>query len=80
LKYDTAMSEELRTEYESDYSQANPNRFAAKMQRGGKLVVLDPDIAAAFPDSAKVNTMLRSLLSSNPPSGKEASESSSTHI
>jgi hypothetical protein len=74
------MSEELRSEYEFDYSQAKPNRFAAKMQRGGKLVVLDPDIAAAFPDSAQVNTVLRSLLSSNPPSGKEASESPSTHI
>jgi hypothetical protein len=29
------MNDELRDEYQFDYKQAKPNRFAAKLQKGG---------------------------------------------
>jgi len=58
------MNDELREEYQFDYSKAKPNRFAAKLQKGGRLVVLDPEIAAAFPESRSVNDALKALLQS----------------
>ena len=60
------MSDELRTEYEFDYRQAKPNRFAAGLQSGGRLVVLDPEVAAAFQESQAVNAVLRALLQTMP--------------
>ena len=56
------MPEELRPEYDFDYGKAKPNRFAAELQNGGRLVVLDPDVAAAFRESAAVNAVLRAHL------------------
>jgi hypothetical protein len=43
------VSEELLTEYRFDYSKAKPNRFAARMQDGPVVVILEPDVADAFP-------------------------------
>jgi hypothetical protein len=60
------MSDELRDEYEFDYRQAKPNRFAAALQKGGRLVVLEPEVAAAFPDSGAVNALMRALLQAMP--------------
>jgi len=56
------MSDELRTEYEFDYTQAKPNRFAAKLKKGGCLVVLDPEVAAVFQSSQDVNALLRAIV------------------
>jgi len=61
------MSDELRDEYQFDYKQAKPNRFASKLQKGGRLVVLDPEVAAAFDDSEAVNAVLKALLKTMPP-------------
>ena len=60
------MSEELRAVYEFDYTQAKPNRFAQSMQQGGRLVVLDPEVAAVFQGSGAVNAVLRALLATMP--------------
>lgn len=60
------MADELRGEYQFDYRQAKPNRFAAALKKGGRLVVLDPEVAAAFPESGAVNAALRSLLQPTP--------------
>ncbi len=60
------MADELRAEYDFDYAKAKPNRFAAKLQKGGRLVVLDPEVAAAFQQSADVNAVLRALLATMP--------------
>ena len=35
------MSDELRDEYQFDYSKAKPNRFAATLKKGGRLVVVE---------------------------------------
>jgi hypothetical protein len=53
------MSDELRDEYQFDYRAAKPNRFAATLKKGGRLVVLDPEVAAAFQKSETVNAVLR---------------------
>jgi hypothetical protein len=60
------MSDDLRPEYEFDYRKAKPNRFAAKLKKGGRLVVLDPAIAAVFQDSKEVNAVLKALLKTMP--------------
>jgi len=60
------VSDELRDEYQFDYRQAKPNRFAAALQKGGRLVVLDPEVAAAFQQSDAVNAVLRALLQTMP--------------
>ena len=54
---------DVRPEYRFDYSQAKPNRFASRMTRPVVAVVLEPDIAAVFDSSAKVNAQLRSAIS-----------------
>ena len=56
------MSDELRDEYNFDYQQAKPNRFAAGVKAGGRLVALEPEVAAAFPGSAEVNAALKVLI------------------
>ena len=57
---------DLRPEYEFDYSQARPNRFASRL--GGKVVavVLEPDVAKVFDTSESVNRLLRSVISAVP--------------
>lgn len=60
------MSDELRDEYAFDYRQAKPNRFAAPLKKGGRLVVLEPEVAAAFHQSDAVNAVLRALLQTMP--------------
>ncbi|MEX2172290.1 MAG: hypothetical protein WD851_23420 [Pirellulales bacterium] len=60
------MSDELRDEYEFDYQQARPNRFAEQFPAGGRLVYLDPDVATVFSDAESVNRVLKALLATMP--------------
>jgi hypothetical protein len=56
-------SDELRPEYRFDYSKAVRGKYYKRLlQEGANVVVLDPDVASAFHDSASVNEALRSLL------------------
>ena len=56
-------SDELRPEYDFDYSKAVRGKYNKRLlEKGANVVVLDPDVAAAFRDSASVNEALRSLL------------------
>jgi hypothetical protein len=59
-------SDELLPEYHFDYGKARPNRFAASCPPGGRLVVLDPDIARVFTTAEEVNTVLRALITTMP--------------
>lgn len=61
--------DDLRDEYQFDYQQAKPNRFAANLKKGGRLIVLDPEVAAAFQQSETVNAVLRALLQTMPGRG-----------
>jgi len=63
------MSDDLREEYRFDYRKAKPNRFAAELPSGGRVVYLDPEVAAVFTDSAQVNRLLKAVLASMPPPG-----------
>jgi hypothetical protein len=54
---------ELRPEYDLDYSKAVRGKYYRRLlQEGANIVVLEPDVAKAFGDSAAVNEALRSLL------------------
>jgi len=55
--------DDVRPEYQFDYSKAKPNRFASRMKRPVVAVVLESDVAAVFDSSAKVNAQLRSAIS-----------------
>ena len=55
--------DELRPEYNLDYSKAVRGKYYKRLlQEGANVVVLEPDVAKAFGDSAAVNEALRSLL------------------
>jgi hypothetical protein len=54
---------DLRAEYDFDFSKGERGRYYKRLlKEGSNIVVLEPDIAEAFPDSAAVNSALRSLL------------------
>ena len=56
-------SDELRPEYDLDYSKAVRGKYYKRLlEEGSNVVVLDPDVSQAFHDSASVNEALRSLL------------------
>jgi hypothetical protein len=55
--------DELRPEYDFDYSKAVRGKYCRRLlEEGANVVVLDQDVAKAFHDSASVNEALRSLL------------------
>ena len=60
----TKTSDELRPEYDFDYSKAVRGKYCKRLlAEGANVIVLEPDVAKAFADSASVNDALRSLLS-----------------
>ena len=55
--------DELRPEYDFDYSKAVRGKYYKRLlEEGANVVVLEPDVAKAFSDSVAVNAALRSLL------------------
>ncbi len=57
------ISDELRPEYNFDYSKAVRGKYYKRiLAEGANVVMLEPDVAKAFVDSAAVNDALRSLL------------------
>lgn len=62
-KVDSEEEDDLRPEY--DFSQMKGGvrgKYAERYREGTNLVLLDPDVAAAFPDAKAVNNALRQLL------------------
>jgi len=56
-------SDELRPEYNFDYSKAVRGKYYRRLlKEGANVVVLEPDVAKAFRDSAAVNDALRAIL------------------
>ena len=64
MKPKTTMSfDNMRAEYDFDYSKAERGKYYRHLlKEGANVVVLDPDVAKAFRSSAAVNEALRSLL------------------
>ena len=58
-------SGELRAEYDLDYTQSRPNRFASE---SGQMVAvtLEPDAAEVFDKTESVNRALRSVIATRP--------------
>ena len=60
------MSEEKNEEVEIldeyDFSNAVIGKYAKQYAEGTNIVVLEPDVAEVFPDSAAVNQALRQLI------------------
>jgi len=62
-KIELEEEDDLRPEY--DFSQMKGGvrgKYVERYREGTNLVLLDPDIASAFPDAKAVNDALRSLL------------------
>ena len=56
---ETSSDDDMRPEY--DWSKAVRNPYAARYAAGSNVVVLEPDVAAIFPNATSVNEALRSL-------------------
>jgi hypothetical protein len=61
-----AQNDDLPREIRLDYSKARPNRFAKHHASTPLIVVVDSDLAKAFPSGKSVNDALRSLLTEKP--------------
>ncbi len=60
FEWDDAKKVEMLDEY--DFSQAVIGKYAKQYAEGTNIVVLDPDVAKVFPDSAAVNQALRQII------------------
>lgn len=59
----TAKNDEMRAEYRSeDLGAGIRGKHFDEYMKGKNLVLLSPDVAAAFPDEEAVNTALRGLM------------------
>jgi hypothetical protein len=56
---DNHVSEPMQPEY--DFTGADRGKYAGRYAEGSNVVVLDPDVAAAFPDARAVNDALRKI-------------------
>lgn len=74
-----ALSDDLRPEYTFDYSKAVRGKYYRRLlTEGANVVVLEPDVAKAFRDSAAVNHALRTLLKKTHLSRRPTTRSSRT--
>ena len=56
-------SDDLRPEYDFDFSKAERGRYAQRLKaEGSNLILVDPELTKSFPDSASVNAALRSVV------------------
>lgn len=63
MKPKASSVNELRAEYDFDYSKAVRGKYYKRLlKEGSNVVVLEPDVAKAFPTSAAVNDALRVVL------------------
>ena len=57
------LEDELEDEYDfSQFKQGVKGKYFQRYQEGTNLVLLEPDVAKAFPDDESVNNALRLLI------------------
>jgi hypothetical protein len=56
---------------EYDFSGGVRGKYADRFSGDCKLIVLDPDVAEAFPDAHAVNEALRELIQQRAPAGRK---------
>ncbi len=66
---DDDPADEVRSEY--DFRGGERGRYSGRANRDCVMVVLDPDVAAAFPDARAVNQALRDLIAARHAGGKQ---------
>ncbi len=70
------VADELRPEYNFDYSKVVRGKYYRRLlKEGSNVVVLEPDVAKAFPNSDAVNDALRSVLKARPSRTSRSSKS-----
>jgi hypothetical protein len=63
MKKGKAETDELRPEYRlEDFRQLERGKYAKRVSEASNVVVLDPEVARAFPNAQAVNDALRGLL------------------
>jgi hypothetical protein len=63
MKKAKSTSDDLRAEYKRSYfKKRERGRYYERIRASSNVVVLDPEIAAIFPNSAAVNKALNSLV------------------
>ncbi len=74
-----APSEEMRSEYNFDYSKAVRGKYYKRiLKEGSNVAVLEPDVAKALPNSAAVNDALRVVLQAGQAARRLTSRSTRT--
>jgi hypothetical protein len=63
MKKTKSRSDELRPEYKlSDFKKLERGKYYERVKESSNVVVLDPEVAAVFRNSAAVNEALHSLI------------------
>lgn len=63
MKKAKAQSDELRPEYKlSDFKKLERGKYFKRVKESSNVVVLDPEVAAVFPNSDAVNRALHALM------------------
>jgi len=71
--------DDLRPEYRrSDFGTLVRGKYAQRLIEATNVVVLDPQVAKAFPNDRAVNTALRKLLRNRKPSARPTTRSTRT--
>jgi hypothetical protein len=80
MKKADMASDELRAEYpREDFGPMVRGKYAARIRESSNIVVLDPEIAEAFPNAQAVNDALRGLLELAKTSARLTPKSTRTH-
>jgi len=59
MKKSVKNDPEMQPEY--DFSRGSRGKYARRHAQGTNVIVLEPDVARAFPNARAVNTSLRAL-------------------
>lgn len=81
MKKADMVNDELRPEYRrEDFGAMVRGKYAARLKESSNIVVLDPEIAEAFPNTKAVNDALRGLLELARASARLPAPSGSTPV
>ena len=79
MKKTDTVTDELRPEYHrEDFGPMTRGKYAARLGESSNIVVLDPEVAEAFPNAKAVNDALRGLLKLARTSTRLSPQSTST--
>ena len=61
-KISETKADDLRPEYDFDYSEAKPNPYAAQLKKQHNFIQLAPDVAEYYKTDEQVNNALRAII------------------